>query len=703
MNAIIKKVEKFFQKHYGIWMVGFFFTLIILAFYYIFQPMLDFPYISLSLLHLLLILTVELIVISALLRYYIDRGYNQVALYRSILGFLAFNLLFYQPFYRFYTHVERASIPHLQRIKPFLTFINIGLLIAVILLSILWRRTWWEMIDGMSNKWQGLRAQQRSGDVLSRIHRTSSWLDVKFPWLQTTWGERAIMLCKILVLWSVIIARTFSFSGFLENETDALPSALQFINRSWLPGDWYLNLSIGYRQAFNAILGPLVSLLGFEWGAVAGRLLVCLVFAIALMTLLRALRLRFPLGVIGVYVFLAHQSLVAAEWIVQGVDTKTMAYSFALMALAAFSQRRYFLGFLFAGLTTSFHMLIGMFTLFCIGFAYLLNNQMLVGAWKQLLKNSWIFILTGLLGLMAVVNQVFIELSHNTDKAWGIYVQYRVPFHVLPIWPHGTWKIVLIFAAILFLGIYLLAVSRIARFVAAFAVGSISLFAIGLLFDWLGMTLLLKYYWFRLPDVMVPMLGLILIAWLINRILSSKLSPASNAARVQKRVNDGVSVALVLVAVGISLFSLVKIWQGFNGFNPVRAWSKNPESPMLAWINANTPDDATFLVGPMMDNFYIEAERAMFVSFKHSPQSAPDIEEWYQRIILTNRNRVPERRGFLANKELTPNFYQLDPASILQIAESYGVAYYLGNDQRLLPFEQVHQIPGFILYRITPQ
>ena len=99
-----------------------------------------------------------------------------------------------------------------------------------------------------------------------------------------------------------------------------------------------------------------------------------------------------------------------------------------------------------------------------------------------------------------------------------------------------------------------------------------------------------------------------------------------------------------------------------------------------------------------MSEFYVFAERARFVSFNHSPQSAADILEWYERIEMSNGSQpldIPLSRG-----ELQTNFYHLDEETIRQIAEKFGLSYYLGLADTDLPFELIYRDDNISLFAI---
>jgi hypothetical protein len=671
-------------------------------YYFLQNSLVYLPYISLSILHLFVILCVELVITGVLLKYCMQNDWNRLSRQRAILGFIVFNLAFYQPFYNFYMDPVRESIPVVQKISPLLVIMSYGLLAFAAILSFIWWRAWWGLWEGLYQYWQNVRRVQVGGGKIDDANEEETWLEKKIPWLQTVWGKRLVVIGQMLILWSVVIARTFSFDGFMDNETDALPSALQFINHSWLPNDWYLNLNIVYRQAFSLILGPLVSLLGFEWGAVAGRLLVYLIFAISVYYLFKTLRLNFSVGVVVLFIFLGNQSLVAAEWIVKGVDTKSVAYAMALLSLVAFFRKRFSLGWLFAGFALSFHMLIGVYSLICLGISFIMNKSYLKGSWRLLFKYWWILILSGFWGLLAAVNQIYTEIVNFTDPGWDVYINYRVPFHVLPRWLDGIWQYELLVFILVFLLIYLFAVPRVARFYSAYALGSVFLFCLGLVIDRLGQELLLKFYWFRLPDVMVPLFGLTLTAFLVGCIFNKRTFSNKLPGSTDTQTSAIFSLIVMFIAGFISIQSVFIVFDNSVHFDPVNTWQKHPETEMLEWIAVNTPKDSVFLVDPMMDYFYIEAQRPMFVSFKSSPQSAPDILEWYERIVLVNGGKTPEKRGFLAYKELTPNFYDLNADQVRKIVSMYHLDYFLGSNKQDLPFDVVRKTTRYTLYRLNP-
>jgi hypothetical protein len=505
---------------------------------------------------------------------------------------------------------------------------------------------------------------------------------------------------EIFLLWIVIIAKVFAFNKYIGNELDVLPSAKQFFDSSWLPNDWYLNLDIGYRQVFNYFFGLLVNWLGFLNGAYIGRLIVYLLLAFALFIFFRAINLRFSLGLIVVVVFLGNQSLIAGEWIAGGADPKTLAYAFALLSFALFYKKKYLIGFAFAGAALSFHVLIGIYALFCTIVAILLTHGSRRQNWMALVRQSWPLFITGFFGFLAIFQQLLPQGEIDASKAWKIYVEFRVPHHVLPsAWQGDLWVNELILATCLFLSIYLIIKKGSLKFTAAYALGCVSLFTIGLVIFAIGQTSLLRFYWFRYPDVMIPFLSALLVALVLNQLTYINLADYPRMQKylywAQSLLSRGLPLLFALVAFLLTIQSM-RFLQGKYQRGLHRQSSENQIAS--EWIKDNTPSEAVFLIDPLMNEFYTYANRARFVSFNHSPQSAADVLEWFERITLSNGNqqpRIPVARG-----EIQENFYDLNVELIQQLVDEYGLNYYLGQAGQQLPFEQVYRDDNFTLYMI---
>lgn len=433
-----------------------------------------------------------------------------------------------------------------------------------------------------------------------RLKQSKFGLHLSLKWDRVKQSKIAILLAPIsgiIFIWILITIEMFSFS-FLGNESDILPSILQFVNHDWLPSDWYLNLNIGYRQLFDIIFGPLVSHFGFVNGAYLGRLIEYLLLAIAIYYLFKTLRLRYIYGMLVLLLFLNFQSFVAGEWVVSGLDTKTIAYALAFLSFSFIYRKRYLIGFAFAGAAISFHVLIGIYASFCIVIAALLNKSWR-SEWRQLFINIWPIFITGIFGIWAVIEQLLPSNGIDLNKAWGIYVYYRVPNHVMPFtWTIVPWEAELTLATCFFLIMFFLSRSKPIRFAAAFALGSVSLFLIGLVIYAYRDLHLLSFYWFRFPDAMVPFISFVLIALFLNNFAFS--NPLKHP--LMQRFQIGVQAILRLLPPIIVAFIIVVLVQQSSrlqtSYKDLLYDEPGTILPAFDWISKNTPKQAIILVDP---------------------------------------------------------------------------------------------------------
>ena len=111
--------------------------------------------------------------------------------------------------------------------------------------------------------------------------------DAAFRWL-----SRSPRFCSSIAVLGLAscLATLFAFGDLRGNEYDVLPSAKQFVDRDWLPRDWYLNQAVGYRLAFNCLAGLALKCWSLPVVAVVGRLVIFLGFALGVCRALSRLR-----------------------------------------------------------------------------------------------------------------------------------------------------------------------------------------------------------------------------------------------------------------------------------------------------------------------------------------------------------------------------------------------------------------------------
>lgn len=521
------------------------------------------------------------------------------------------------------------------------------------------------------------------------------WVLPRWDQLTDLARRPAVARLAPLGLWlalALLIGSQAFVPGFDVNEVDVLPSARQFVQPGWLPNDWFLNLDLGYRAVFDRLLGSLIPAVGFQAAAYAGRWLGYLLVAAALLSLFRALRLPAAFGFLAVAGFLLHQTLGAGEWIVGGAETKTFAYALVIGALAAGLRRRPAVSFALAGAAVSFHVLVGGYALFALSVAHLA-----LPAWRRGLWQAWPAGLTSVFGWPVVFQQLSPSgvSAADTARAWTLYVTYRNPHHLLPSAWHGPlWQIELALLSLGLLWVLITARAEPARFAAAFALGALLLFAAGLGLAAAGAVTWLRFYWFRLADVLAPLLGWCLAAWAFNEFLAGRLAEHSRLAGLRAGLLslwEREVRAFLITGLGVVIGLAGWVWVSDAALTA---------APAFTWIAAHTPADAVFLVNPASAEFYLYAQRAMFVSWKHTPQTPAEILEWYRRLTLCNDGRPPSGDGFAGLAHLSVNYDRLTEAQITAIAAQTRIDYVVTAPAQALAFERVYSGADYAVYKL---
>jgi hypothetical protein len=493
----------------------------------------------------------------------------------------------------------------------------------------------------------------------------------------------------VVAIFAFLILR-YAFDRFAHNDADVLPSARQFLEPDWLPNDWYLNLKIGYRYAFNTIAGILCRYLDFPLANFWGRMIVAALFTLSFYKLFKALRISFLLVIPCLWYFAQQHGFFADEWFLLRLEAKCFAYAFVIMGVAFLLEEKYSAMLASLGAALSFHVLVGIYAGFCVGAVIVLNAQHRKNGY-QILKRFPVLAVTGCFGVYAVLNRIFASIGTDPAEAIlgaNIYVTLRVPHHVFPpaFGPVEEWGVRLVFFLV---PVTALLFSGNGRFkqMAQFVFASLLLCAVGFIFFQLQWYYLLKYYWFRFSAVMVPFGGAVAIAGLLHIAFENGwkwLTALSPRHGFWKLLSNGL-VGLVLSVLVVGNAALI-VWPKSAmkdtlslGPNSWEIWKRGvdrgPTSALGTWIQKNTPQDAVFLVDPAMDSFYLMAERARVVSFKHSPQSEKDILEWHRRLLDISDSESIDEKGFAAHRVLRRRYCRLSDDAAVRLIEKYRIQY----------------------------
>ncbi|MCC9609234.1 hypothetical protein LOC68_06245 [Blastopirellula sp. JC732] len=452
-------------------------------------------------------------------------------------------------------------------------------------------------------------------------------------------GDWRWFLLETLAI-TLIFALYVATLGPEVNEPHYLCKAKHYWNPQWLPNDFFLSAP-GAHYTFYWTLGWLTLFLPLPVVAWIGRLISWLALAAAWRYLSFLLIPRHWCSVATAVIWLAtvHYGHLAGEWAVGGVEGKTFAYPFVLLALGLALQNRWNPAWVSLGIASAFHILVGGWSVVALGIAWLLVGRK---------STSFFSMLTGLMGgglisLLGLVPALLLTAGVPPDmqsEAHQLYVFYRLPHHLVV---HRMDPLRQFCFATVTAGwaIFAWSTRRDPRMklVNAFAIGSLVIAGCGVAIDqvfcyWLSnfdlAAKLLRFYWFRLSDVAVP-LGLALSVGLRLFVV---------AEEERRSLVRRASIAIVLLATTIALGIRIqaRLASPIPPADDMASVSDYTEwLAMCRWIRENTPADATFLTPLNQGSFKWDAQRSEVVTHKDVPQEALSLLGWKERRWRTMR------------------------------------------------------------------
>ncbi len=477
------------------------------------------------------------------------------------------------------------------------------------------------------------------------------------------------------------------------NETHYLTKAKHFWDPEWCPGDLFLGSSFSH-WLFYASTGWVTRWVSLETYAWIGRLACWAGFAWAWVRLTSRWLFNLPLTVfsLGLFVILVERFNMAGEWAVGGFEAKSIAWIMALMAVDGLLQRDANRVLFFSGLSIAFHVLVGGWTLLAILGAAgveIVRRMRIQGErfrWDQIEWPSHQAIAAFVvLTAAGILPPMLYELGSPAEvrrQAHEVYVHVRLRHHLL-FGDFETYKVARFAGLVLLWQAVSWASRRTAGMEALNRVGIASLaiaFAGVLLSAHAELnpdsfaTDLLRFYWFRLPDVAVPLVASIAVTLALAYLWfeSTRWSGQHIAACV--------GFALIPLAAGVMIAQTCADPRPRADRMSLPTYPDDPQRTIetwknwrrvCEWIQHNTEQDATFLTPNEQQTFKWYAGRTEVVNWKDMPQSGPDTLEWKRRIDLF----------YIPQKYLPVDWWRTEP--VQQAVEFYEVDYLVMMQARL--------------------
>ena len=529
--------------------------------------------------------------------------------------------------------------------------------------------------------------------------------------------------CQILAVASVFYL--FSAAAVPDvNEAHYWTKAKHFWDPSFCPGDLFLG-SADAHWSFYVTLGQWTRFLPLEQAVWCGRWTVWLAMAAGWWALTRVFRLgTLPLlGSAALLVVATRWGHLSGEWVVGGAEAKGLAFAWIFGSLAAACSQRWSVAFALAGIAAGFHVLAGGWIVACL---LLVGGIRLLTSWTiadrrqtspseesrspptgdnaaTLLIGLAIGGLASLPGLVPALALTWGQPSEVNQAATVAYVLQRLPHHLV-FWSFSP--IQLCYFCLLLL-VWLVVASRshqcrgtqdstsrpvllgmvhASLLIAAIGL-ALSLAALGETTGSQSAVRLLRYYWFRTADVLLPLGTVVLLCQSWGQAIAARA--ADREARPNRPSLAAARSLPLTLALSLALTLAVSLvaWEGWLSYQQaVRDPRPNADKASLprdadptrtaaiarhwqavcSWCRTHTPPDAVFLTPRGQQTFKWYAHRSEVVSWKDVPQDSAGIAEWQRRV-----NAVAP----LWSNDL--GVAVADPVAVHELVERYGVTHIL--------------------------
>ena len=427
------------------------------------------------------------------------------------------------------------------------------------------------------------------------------------------------------------------------NEAHYLVKAKNFWDPAWCQNDLFA-ASGKAHTTFYFLLGWPTKFFSLTTTAWIGRVVGWLLLAVGLQRLTSRL-IKMPLACVGVaivWIVGVEYGNLAGEWVVGGIEAKVPAYGFVLLAAAEMVDRRWRRVWPLLGMASALHVLTGGWSVIAAGLAWMMTERKQKDATPLFTVQLFVGGAIALFGLVPALALTVGGTSEDSAVAAQIYSFFRIKHHLLPADFKPEWFIrhgVLIGFTLAAWGSARLSDRESSwNAIGWFTVGCVSIAAIGLVIGLLPPYMpelaakLLRYYWFRMTDSMVPlMLGLLVMHAASNRVN-------------QQLVRRTAWAAIILAVVLFANSSTEKIRLGVPPSTSNRLLGRDVDATrdeqrqalvdwltVCSWVRASTPSDEVFLTPRHQQTFKWYAHRAEVVNWKDVPQDATSLKEWKRR------------------------------------------------------------------------
>jgi hypothetical protein len=494
------------------------------------------------------------------------------------------------------------------------------------------------------------------------------------------------------------------------NEAAYLTKARHAADPSWCAGDFYLETPDAHG-IFYLVMGPLAARMPLDTAAWIGRVAGWLALAIGFWHLAVATvtgpgwspvrRAWATLVAAAIFSLALRQTTAAGEWVIGGCEAKVFAWALVFGGLGELVRGRFATAWCLLGGATAFHPLVGGWSMVAATAAVVVQRP-----WPSRPSSwSWTAVLgiaAGLFAACGVVPAVLLNAGVDAatqQAAATIYVVERLPHHLL-VHAFATGFVARHVLAVVVWWLLrgMVATSPARRWLDAFTLAALSISLAGVLIalaePWVPSLAhgLLRYYWFRLGDVAVP-LALAIVA---ATVLADDAACRRIIALSPRGVRAIVTALLLLDLAGES-----QHWP-LPGREVVSRADTKVDAPawvdICEWVRDHAPPDAVVLTPRGAATLTWRTGRREVVSWKNVPQDALSLVAWRKRLIDCFSIDGTMSNGVRSTATL-------GPVRMAEVVERYGATLAIvpldtvGIDE--LPYRRLHANDVYAVYDLT--
>ena len=510
----------------------------------------------------------------------------------------------------------------------------------------------------------------------------------------------------LLLLVTATALVMYGHAAIGSNESSYLILSKVLIESDFLSHDWETGVRLagsGTSALFDYAIAPLWYLSSDPVViAVLARVLLTVALVLALIPLVKTMRLAYLPAALGLCLWLLwDQSIAADEWIFGGAEKKVIAYILGFLATKFLLEHKPYHAGVCGGLAAGAHLLVGGWLCVALALATLLQER---NIGPRLLKFSITvavcaspFLLMSILFVTSGTESTAFFADRTTAELITIW---RNPHHANPFLflSDGAWLVALMVYASALWSTWTVLEGEPRQFVSALlaALGLLWLLAISAAA--LDVHFVMYLFPARIGDVLIPLIFALTFpqAALIasERLLARKMMAAS------------ASLLLLLSCVALWMLWDTRHFVVKQISNNVSSWQTmaSDTEPAFAetaeWIRNHTSAHDRFIAPGRTEWFKLYTGRPLILTMKGSPGNAA-IHEWFCRLYRFNGSQQFEKLGYALLNEVDETLQRLPEAALKQIGSDFSAKYLMTTFARQdLTDKLVHSSAGYHVYQL---